>query len=250
VRLTVLGKSPAWQDAGGACSGYLIEAGGTTLLLDCGNGVFAKLRERVPYDAVDAVVISHMHADHFFDLVSFSHALLLGPRSARPHLIVPPGGREVLRAAGALWNDPELVQSAFEVEECGPAAAAEVGAVRLRFTEVPHFIYAQAVEVSADRARLTFGADCAPNEGLVEFARDTDLLMVEATQAEHDSGSQRGHMTAREAGALGRRAGASRLVLTHFSDELDEAHARAEGEAGFGASVELASEGATYELGA
>ena len=44
VRITVLGKSPSWQDADGACSGYLIEEDGTSLLLDCGNGVFSKLR--------------------------------------------------------------------------------------------------------------------------------------------------------------------------------------------------------------
>ena len=68
MRLTVLGKSPAWQDAGGACSGYLIEEGDTALVVDCGNGVFAKLRERIDYTDVDAVAVTHMHADHFFDL--------------------------------------------------------------------------------------------------------------------------------------------------------------------------------------
>ena len=67
--IRVLGKSPSWQDAGGACSGYLITAGDTTLLLDCGNGIFGKLRERVDYTDVDAVLITHLHADHFIDLV-------------------------------------------------------------------------------------------------------------------------------------------------------------------------------------
>ena len=69
LRITVLGKSPSWQDAGGACSGYLIEESGTCVLLDCGNGVFSKLRRYRDYVAVDAVVISHLHADHFLDLV-------------------------------------------------------------------------------------------------------------------------------------------------------------------------------------
>ena len=69
MRLTVLGKSPSWQDAGGACSGYLLQEGETTVLLDCGNGVFGKLRQRVDYVDVDAVVLSHLHADHFLDLV-------------------------------------------------------------------------------------------------------------------------------------------------------------------------------------
>ena len=80
MRLTVLGKSPSWQDAGGACSGYLIEEAGTTILVDCGNGVFGKLRERMDYVDVDAVLISHLHADHFLDLVPFSYALTYAPR--------------------------------------------------------------------------------------------------------------------------------------------------------------------------
>ena len=80
MRITVLGKSPAWQDAGGACSGYLVEEDGFGLLLDCGNGVFSKLRHYRDYVDVDAVLISHLHADHFLDLVPFSYALSYAPR--------------------------------------------------------------------------------------------------------------------------------------------------------------------------
>src|SRR5512146_1243990 len=80
MRMTVLGKSPSWQDAGGACSGYLVQEGSTSLLLDCGNGVFGKLRAQLDYLSVDAVVLSHLHADHFLDLVPFSYALTYAPR--------------------------------------------------------------------------------------------------------------------------------------------------------------------------
>ena len=80
MRVTVLGKSPSWQDAGGACSGYLVQEGDFTLLLDCGNGVFSKLRRVRDYVDVDAVLISHLHADHFLDLVPFSYALTYAPR--------------------------------------------------------------------------------------------------------------------------------------------------------------------------
>ena len=58
MRVTVLGKSPSWQDAGGACSGYLVQHGDLTILLDCGNGVFGKLRKHVDYVDVDAVVVT------------------------------------------------------------------------------------------------------------------------------------------------------------------------------------------------
>ena len=52
----------------------------TALLLDCGNGVFSKLRQLVDYTELDAVLISHLHADHFLDLVPYSYALTYAPR--------------------------------------------------------------------------------------------------------------------------------------------------------------------------
>ena len=88
MRLTILGKSPSWQDADGACSGYLLQDGDTSLLVDCGNGVFAKMRRFVDYVDVDAVVLSHLHADHFLDLVPFSYALTYAPVSYT-HLTLP-----------------------------------------------------------------------------------------------------------------------------------------------------------------
>ncbi len=102
MQITVLGKSPSWEDAGGACSGYLVEQSGYRLLLDCGNGVFAKLRLCCDYADVDAVLITHLHADHFLDLVPYSYALLHGAaaRGARPRLHLPPGGARRLRRAG------------------------------------------------------------------------------------------------------------------------------------------------------
>jgi ribonuclease BN (tRNA processing enzyme) len=84
LQVTVLGKSPSWQDAAGACSGYLVRHDGYTLLLDCGNGVFSKLRSVVDYSAVDAVLLTHLHADHFFDLVPYSFALTYGVRVQPP----------------------------------------------------------------------------------------------------------------------------------------------------------------------
>ena len=86
-----------------------------------------------------------------------------------------------------------------------------------------------------DGARFTFSADCAPNDELCEFAAGTDLLLIEATLPRPERDGPRGHLTPAEAGEHG--AGrARRLVLTHFSDELDVEWARAEGARGFGAA--------------
>ena len=254
MKITVLGKSPSWQDVDGACSGYLVEHEGFRLLLDCGNGVFAKLRRFVAYADVDAVVVSHLHADHFLDLVPFSYALTYGPRSrpARaPALHAPPGARECFRRVVGAWGGEDLIENAFALSEYDPGAVLDAGPLSVRFQPVPHFAATYAVELrpaSGAGGRLTFGADCAPSEELAAFARDTDLLLVEATLAVPERDGPRGHMTAAEAGAQGRNAGARRLVLTHRTDELDAATALQEAEREFGGPVALAHEGAVYEL--
>jgi ribonuclease BN (tRNA processing enzyme) len=264
MRVTVLGKSPAWQDAGGACSGYLITEDDTALVLECGNGAFSKLREHHDYVDVDAVCISHMHADHFFDLFPFAYALLLAPRQqpvpvaghpgtdhpARPRLIVPPGAGQTFRTLAGVWGDEGLVEAAFELEEYDTGSRLEVGPLGLRFAAVPHYILTHAVEISSSitGGRLTFGADCSPNDELVAFARDTDLLIIEATLPRPERTGLRGHLTPEEAGEHARRADAKRVVLTHISDELDADWAREQGAAGFGGPVEVARSGAVYEL--
>jgi ribonuclease BN (tRNA processing enzyme) len=259
----VLGKSPSWQDAGGACSGYLVEAGGACVLLDCGSGVFGKLRAVRDYIDVEAVVISHLHADHILDLIPYASALTYAPRQQpvpvaghpgtdsphRPRLIAPAGARETLRRLCAATGMREQhIERAFELCEYAPEDSVELGALTARFRPVPHYLPTNAVELTAAGARFTFGADSAPSEELCDFARGTDLLLIEATLPRPEREGRRGHLTPGEAGEHGRRAGARRLVITHFSDELDAAWAQAEAEQGFGGPVELAREGAVYEI--
>ncbi len=252
MQITVLGKSPSFQDAGGACSGYLVEHENTRVLLDCGNGVFAKLRERRDYLGVDAVVVSHMHADHFLDLVPFSYALTYGPRQreppVRPRLHVPPGASETLRRVVGAWGNEDLVETAFEIAEYSGSDPLAIGRLTVDFQAVPHFVPTWAVRFRAAGAAFVFGADCAPNAELADFAADADVLFLEATITHPETDGPRGHMTAAEAGTLARRARARRLTLVHLSDELDQDASGEAAAAAFGADVEVAQEGATYSI--
>src|SRR5688500_1876640 len=196
MRLTVLGKSPSWQDADGACSGYLLEEGDTAVLLDCGNGVFSKLRKFRDYTTVNAVVLSHLHADHFLDLVPYAYALRYAPRQqpvpvdrwpgtespARPVLHAPRGAGEVFRRVVGAWGPEELIEGAFDVREYDAGDVLEIGSLRVRFHQVPHFMpNTNAVEFSSSDGggRFTYGADHSPTDELVTFAKDTDLLFIE-----------------------------------------------------------------------
>ena len=264
MRLTVLGKSPSWQDAGGACSGYLLEDGDCAVLIDCGNGVFSKLRRFRDYTRVDAVVISHLHADHFLDLVPYSYALTYAPRQqpvpvdrwpgtsdpCRPLLLTPPGARDTFRRVVGSWGNEDLVENAFRIEEYDASSEREIGSLRLRFHAVPHFLecFAICADSSNGAGRFAYGADSRPSEELVEFVRGAELLLIEATLPRPERSGERGHLTPQEAGEHGKAAGVGRLVLTHISDELDALWARDQAAEAFGGPVELAAEGAVYTV--
>ena len=246
MRITVLGKSPSWQDAGGACSGYLVEDGETRLLLDCGNGVFAKLRERVGYTDLDAVLISHLHADHFLDLVPYAYALEYAPRQqpnpvggypgtdapARPRLIAPAGAREVFRRVvgrvgqGGPDREGLRARGIRRRLDGGGRAPCKPGSRRSPTSPPP-------MPSTSPRPTVAAGSPTAPTarpgDELIRIAKDTDLLLVEATLPRPERTGVRGHMTPAEAGDQARQAGAHRVVLTHISDELDSDWAREQG---------------------
>jgi ribonuclease BN (tRNA processing enzyme) len=264
MRLTVLGKSPSWQDVEGACSGYLVEEEGAAILIDCGNGVFSKLRRFRDYTEVDAVLISHLHADHILDLIPYAYALTYAPRQqpvpvdrwpgtdnpARPRLYAPPAARETFRRVVGAWGREELIENAFELVEYDEGTQVEVGPLRVRFHEVPHFTrtFAMGLCSANGGGRIAYGADSRPTEELTDFAWESDLLLIEATLPRPERTGERGHLTPSEAGQHGRAAHVKRLVLTHISDELDEDWARAQAAATFGGPVEVAREGAVYEV--
>jgi ribonuclease BN (tRNA processing enzyme) len=251
MRVTVLGKSPSWPDADGACSGYLVQDEGTTALVDCGSGVFAKLRTACNYAGVDAVAISHMHADHFIDLVPFGCALRYGPRDAgRPRLLLPPDGTGALHMLATAGGHEDLMDRAFAISEYDPAEPVTVNTLTFTFVPVPHFIPCNAVQVASSEGggRFTFGADHRLTGALDAVAQDTELLILEATLPEPDPESSQGHMTAADAGKVATACNAQRLVLTHISDESDGEHAVAEATRTYSGPVEVAQEGAVYDV--
>jgi ribonuclease BN (tRNA processing enzyme) len=252
MKLTVLGKSPAWTDAGGACSGYLIEGeDGRPFLVDCGNGVFGKLRLRRDYRDVEAVLISHLHADHLLDLVPFAYALTVGPAAGevrRPRLIAPTGADSFFRHLVGTWDSEDLIARAFAIEEYEPGSELDIAGIAINAHPVPHFGPTHAIGLTGKQGRIVFGSDGRFSEQLIAAARGAEVLIAEATLAEPDPApeQERGHMSAGETGELAERAGVGRLVLTHISDELDADRALADARSAFSGPVEIAAEGSAW----
>ena len=226
MKLTVVGCSPAWPNPGGAQSGYLLEGPGR-LLLDCGPGVLARLRESYSsngWPEVDAIAITHFHLDHWGDLVPWVWGTMwgLGQDKKRPELWLPPGGREELAAFGTRFGTPDMFVRVFEPKEYVEgepftAAGLEVTAVRL-----PHYrVQTYGFRVSNSTRTLAYSGDSGPSEKLAGLAEKVDLFLCEATLKDGDSdGQPRGHLSADEAVSAFEASGAKRLVLTHRPQEL------------------------------
>ena len=221
------------------------------MLFDLGSGAFANLRLALDYPRLDAVVISHMHADHFLDLVPLRYGLRYGPqlRDSRLPLWLPPGGAAMLRRLCAAFDAQEggdFLDRVYDVREYDPAAALEVGDVRLTFAAATHFVEAYAIRAESGSEAFTYSGDTAPSDSVVELARGSALFLCEATLGLGTENGRRGHSSAAEAGEMARRGGVGRLALTHYAEApelLVEAASRT-----FGGPVTAVDDGFECEL--
>src|SRR5579875_1707271 len=98
MKVTVLGGAAACPNPGQGCSSYLIEHGSSSLLLDCGPDTLSTLRQATDYRSIDAIIISHTHADHTLDLIPYRYGLRYEPAGERHRipLWLPPDGSQFL----------------------------------------------------------------------------------------------------------------------------------------------------------
>ena len=199
MRLTVVGCSPAWPNPGGAQSGYLVEADGDRLLLDCGPGVLSRLRLAEPWPRVDAIVLSHLHLDHSGDLWAWLWGLLGGPgRGLAGPRALAAARQPAASSSGS--RRPHLFAQAFTLREYDEHEPFTVAGFSLSARRVPHYDFtAFALRVERDGKVLAYSGDSAPSDALVEIARDADLFLCEATLAEPEPAELVGHLTAADA---------------------------------------------------
>lgn len=251
LRLTVLGCSTAAPHPTTPTAGYLVEWGETALLLDVGQGVVRALQRVLDPLDLSAIVIGHMHADHYLDVVGLRYLFPWGEPAAVPLPIhLPPGGRARFDAlATAVSERAGFFDAAFDAQEYDPDGSVAVGPLRVQFVRGRHYVPACGVVVEApDGTRLGYTGDTGPSDSVVAAMQGVDLLLVEAALRDprHDD-PERGHLTADEAIEMATASGAGRALLVHYAPdrraELEALAAAAPGRVG------VAIDGLTVTLG-
>jgi ribonuclease BN (tRNA processing enzyme) len=243
LRLTVLGCSTAAPHPVTPTAGFLVEWADTSLLLDVGQGVIRNLQQFMDPTGLTGVVVGHMHADHFLDVVGLRYLFPWGERAERPLPVhLPPGGRERLDALSRAISERDgFFDASFDAIEYDPASTIEVGDLRVRFVRGRHYVPAWGVVVEApDGARIGYTGDTGPSDSVAAGMHGVDLLLVEA--ALHDlryDDPERGHLTGPEALELARTADVGKAMLVHYGPAQQPALAAMCAESGIDATVAL-----------
>jgi ribonuclease BN (tRNA processing enzyme) len=254
MRLTILGRSPASPNPGEACAGYLVEGGDARVLVDIGPGIVAQLVRRHHPDDLDAVVVSHMHADHMLDLVTLRYVYpwRARPKDQRLRVVMPPGSADQVLDLAKGVGSARHFEDCFRLSEHDGSSTFRYGSLAITPVRTQHYIPCWGFRLEADDRRLAYTADTAPCGGLADLATDADLLLAEATLRSLDEDATppepRGHLTPAEAGQAARDGGSRRLMLTHLPVDGDGAWATTLASEAFGADVELATPSRTSEV--
>ncbi len=200
----------------------LVEAKGTRLLLDAGEGSYRQLRRctGLDVDSIDAVIVTHGHGDHILGLPSY--ILMAGSRGIKLSVIAP----------GYVIDDLMNLIKATHIQQYAtalnpipinmpnePSLVSELKGIRIYAVKVNHSVEAIAVKlINSDGSCLTYSGDTAPSRSLIELARGCGTLIHEASgnPGFEEEAHKHGHSTVKDAIEAAREAGVSQLILTHF----------------------------------
>lgn len=244
MRLTVLGSSGTYPVPGRPASGYLIEQGATRVWCDAGPGTMAALP--VDLDMVDAVMVSHRHPDHCLDVITASHVLAYGPR---PRFGVPLYGPVSALSALVDFVDEGRIKEVFDLQPLEDGDRFVVGELSVEVAVTDHSVPTLASRWESEARSLAYSADTGPLGTWMRLAERCDLFVCEASyQGEPGVAEYPHHLTAGQAGAIARRVGAKKLMLTHIPPHRDPARSVMEAEAAFDRPVALAVPGVSTTL--
>ncbi len=242
MEVIVLGGSGTFPRAGGACNGFLVREGDTNVLLDIGTGVLSRLYQWLDPGRLEALVITHLHPDHFLDLYPYRYLLEFQAQERLPlPVFAPVGAADHIRS---LFNEPDTSKfdRVFKFTDLVPDESFTIGGLTMTPRPVVHLDPTYGIEAAAAGRRLFYTSDTDFSELLVSYSAGVDLLLAETTlRAEDDIPVA--HMTTTQVADLAERARVGRLVLVHLWPHFDRSQIKHEVARGFSGKIDLADEG-------
>lgn len=251
MKLTVVGCSGSFPSQDSACSSYLVEADGYRLLLDMGNGALGELQRHCGLYDLDAIVLSHLHADHCIDMCAYFVARYYRFEGGRPDPIPvygPEGTEHRLTTAYADTPSEKSMSEVFDFQTLRDGAEFTVGPFQISTELVDHPVEAYGFRVEQGGSVLAYSGDTGPSVKLDTLAAGADLFLCESSFTHGKEDIPGLHLNGLQAGEYAASAGAKRLVLTHVPPWTDPLVNLSDARSAFDGPVELAKSGAVYEF--
>ncbi|MGI5848532.1 MAG: MBL fold metallo-hydrolase [Christensenellales bacterium] len=243
MKLFCFGKYGPYPKAGHACSCYMLNSQGRNIIIDLGCGALSKVLNRLRLQDIDAIVLSHLHADHMGDMLTLRYALSaarkMGKRSDPLSVYMPnqPIAEALLITSNEMIN-PVYISDNSICSICG---------IEVSFALMPHAVPSYAMAFRTQGKTFVYSGDTKDNDRLASFAKDADLFLMEAALLSTHKTPDALHVSAVDAGRIGKEAGAKRLLITHIFPEYDENAVLHEAKQHY-PGVELIEEQKIYEV--
>jgi ribonuclease BN (tRNA processing enzyme) len=246
MKLTVLGNRSPFPVKDGGCPSYLLESDNQKVLIDIGPDSLQELNKHINYYELTAIIISHLHGDHFQDLLPLHYAIMLdimaGKRKEALTVYLPfDEGKELDFIRSKVGEE-------YYLQPINEATKLNFGNLNFSFKRSNHPKECYAMRISDGTKTLGYTADTAWDYNLIDFLKDTNLLMVEASLLERDKKKTKvGHLTVKQAVNFGLHAKTEKLLLTHLGAYYPREEIEAEVEE-VDTFVEISQVGETYEI--
>jgi ribonuclease BN (tRNA processing enzyme) len=248
LQLDVLGAGPAYTDRPGAAgAAYLVRARSTAIVLDLGQGAFPRLAAQIEPSALDAVLVSHLHPDHFIDLVALRHYLCWQFQPTRRVRVIAPTGLE--KRIDALHDEPGFTAASLDVEPI-VVGVLDIGALRVEAARVTHTADSHAFRVSVgnDGVGLVYSGDCGRADDLDPLVRAGDAILSEVSFGPGPVARDALHLDGPAVGALASRTRAGRVLLTHLQMGFDPVATMESVAAVYDGPIEFVEPGARFAI--
>jgi ribonuclease BN (tRNA processing enzyme) len=254
MELLVVGSGAAYPNTPGTASScYVVQHDGAAICLDLGQGAFAGLAGRLEPADLAGVVVSHLHPDHFVDLVALRHYLRYEFTPPRRMRVIGPAG--LRRRLNGVTGEPDFAAGTFAIEDRGEGHV-RVGPFDLESRRVTHTANSFATRVTLatatgpaadgpapDGPAIVYSGDCGRAADLAALIRPGDVLLCEVAFGPGPVPVPDLHLDGAAVGRLAAATGVSQVLLTHLQMNRDPAATLAAARAEYSGPVSLVSDG-------